>query len=89
MRQRRWKWWLIGGALALWLGPAILTAPGDSIRVAIATDRSDWWVALPRKRISAAGVHYGRCAGPILTVVLDPEPCDWERLRRDRNVASR
>lgn len=89
MSQGRWKWWLIGIALALWLGPALLTAPGYPIRVSLTTDRSAWWVALPRQRISAAGVHYGRCVGPILTVFLDPEPCGWDRLRRDRNVASR
>jgi hypothetical protein len=43
---------------------------------------------LPTQRISAAGVHYGDCAGVTLAVVLLPEPCGWEEPRRIR-VASR
>ena len=32
---------------------------------------------LPAERVSAAGVHYGHCAGTVLAVVLLPEPCGW------------
>jgi hypothetical protein len=39
---------------------------------------------LPTQRISAAGVHYGDCAGVTLAVVLLPEPCGWEEPRRWR-----
>jgi hypothetical protein len=39
------------------------------------------------ERVSAAGVHYGSCAGTVLTVFLFPEPCGWQE--RPINLASR
>jgi len=83
MRERLWKWVFSGIALALWVGPAILTAPGGPIRIGLTSDPP------PMERVSEAGVSYGHCIGVVLTVVLYPEPCDWDPSRRDRNVASR
>ncbi len=75
-----------GIALALWLGPAILTAPGSPIRIDLTSDLP---IVLSQERVSAAGVPYGHCKGVVLAVLLYPEPCDWDPSRRDRNVASR
>jgi len=86
MRQRLWIWGLVTVALALWLGPTILTAPGSPIRMGLTSDLS---IVPPMERVSEAGVPYGHCIGVVLTVVLYPEPCDWDPSRRDRNVASR
>jgi hypothetical protein len=70
--------------LALWLGVAIQSAPRGPTHVLRTSDRP---FLLPMERRTEAGIHYGSCIGAVLTVMLFPEPCPWERLQRDRNVA--
>ena len=70
----------------MWLLSALLCAPCEATNVAL-TSLSFPLSATPR--ISRAGIHYGDCTGISFAVVLDPEPCGWERAVSERTLASR
>ena len=77
---------LVGSGFVLWLVPPFLCTSCNSTRVALTSTPPQQERA---ERISEAGVHYGFCAGVTLTVLLFPEPCDWERAKRNQALASR
>jgi hypothetical protein len=91
-RYSRIVWLVVGGLACLdwvakgWPLSAFLCGTCGPTSVALTSASPP---PLPTLRISAAGVHYGGCAGVTLAVVLFPEPCGWENTTPNRALASR
>jgi hypothetical protein len=80
-RGSRIVWWAMGGLVGIdwlakiWLLSAFWCATCVPESVVLTSDSPP---VLPAKRISAAGVSYGDCAGVTFAVLLFPEPCGWD-----------
>jgi hypothetical protein len=92
--MKRILWLVVGGPAGLewvakmWLLWALLCTTCIPTTGAL-TSAAGAPPPLPTQRISAAGVHYGDCAGTSFAVVLFPEPCGWEGATPQRRLASR
>jgi hypothetical protein len=90
MERYYWILWAAFGVLVLTVAwPPSSTRTGPATIVDLSSDPPRSPAGPPTERIALDGLYYGGCSGVTLAVVLDPEPCGWDRAQPRQMVAGR